>query len=89
MTTAGGETSQVSHHIQYVHERRAIGSFFHEHARRRATNKNRNKKHYRQQIMNHTSKSLIVNLTHQELEPPLKSMLAKGLKFVSTPKTLI
>ena len=35
--------------------------------------------------MNHTNNSLIVNLTHQELEPPLTSMLAKGLKFVPTP----
>ena len=84
-TMAGGETSPVSYHIQHVHERRAIGFFFHEHARRKATNKNRDKKHYRQQIMNHTNNSLIVNLTHQELEPPLTSMLAKGLKFVPTP----
>ena len=35
--------------------------------------------------MNHTNNNLIVNLTNYELEPPLQSMLSKGLKFVPTP----
>ena len=43
------------------------------------------KKHYRQHIVNHTNNNLIVNLTNHDLEPPLKSMLSKGLKFVPTP----
>ena len=35
--------------------------------------------------MNHTNNNLMVNLTNHDLEPPLKSMLSKGLKFVPTP----
>ena len=80
----GGETIQVPHHIQHVNERSAIKSF-HEQARRKATNKYRDKKHYRQQIVNHTNNNLVVNLTNHELESPLKSMLSKRLKFIPTP----
>ena len=35
--------------------------------------------------MNHTNNNLIVNLANHGLEPPLQSMLSKGLKFVPTP----
>ena len=82
---ADWETNQVSHHIPHVHERRAIGSFFNEHGRTKVTSKNHDKKHYHQKIVNHTNNNLIVNLTNQKLEPPLKSMLTKGLKFIPTP----
>ena len=54
LPAAGGEPIQVPHHLRHVDERRAIGSFFHERARRKATHKNRDKKHYRQKIVNHT-----------------------------------
>ncbi len=82
---AGWETNQVFHHIPHVHERRAIGSFLNEHERRKVTSKNHDKKHYRQKIVNHTNNNLIVNFTNQKLQPPLKSMLTKGLKFIPTP----
>ena len=80
----GGETIPVSHHIRHVHGRRAIRSFVHEQARRNATNENRDKKH-RHKIVNHTNNNLMVNLTNHGIEPPLQSMLSKGLKFVPTP----
>ena len=38
------------HHIRHVHERRTIGSF-HEHALRKATNKNNDKKYYCRKIV--------------------------------------
>ena len=38
--------------------------------------------------MNHTNNSLKANLTHQELEPPLTSMLAKSLDFAPTPNQI-
>ena len=84
LPAAGRETKQVSHHIPHVHERRAIGSFFNEYERRKATGQNHEKKYYHQKIVNHTNNNLIVNLTNKILEPPLKSMVTKGLKLMVT-----
>ena len=79
-----GEHEKVSHHIQHVHERKAIKTYLSEHSHRRVCSKNKEKNHHRQAIKNHTNQNLIVNLTNHHVPQPLQSMLSKGLNFVPT-----
>ena len=85
-----GEHERVSHHIQHVHERKAIKAYLSEHSHRRVCNKNKETKHHRQAFKNHANQNRIANITNHRVSQPLQSMLSIGLNVVlTTPPTHI
>ena len=60
-----GEHEKIPHHIQYVHERKAIKAYLSEHSHRRVCSKNKEKKHHIQFIKDNTNKNLIGNVANQ------------------------